>query len=197
MAKIKEAARWFSDAVETACGWALLALVLYALFFVDLTGQGSAWVALRGVAHEVVPVERVSLLQREDSIGRDRMLIASGGQEEAAPAAAQVRPAAALTDAPAERAATGDWKAHLTGKLRSFSVYGRGEQTSSASVSAAPAYSASRESASPAGAVAPTASVPGSAYRAGVAAPARPGISTRVSRVASGPADSVRNFSGR
>jgi len=193
MAKLKEAARWFSDAIETACGWALLALTLYALIFMDLTGNGSAWNSLRGVARDAAPVTRVSVVPHEDAGGRDRMLIASSGQEQSTPAAAQ-RPAAAMTDAPAERASKGDWKAHLTGKLRSFVVYGQGEQTTSASVSASPSSSGVGASSSQSPAAAPTPAVPGSAYRAGASAVARPGIGARVSNVASGPADSVRNF---
>lgn len=191
MAKVKEVVRGISDALETVCGWALLALALYALVFMDLTGNGSAWNSLRGVAREAAPVARVAVLPQEEGSGRDRMLVASGGLE-APPARDSVRPAAAMTDAPAERAAKGDWKVPLTGKLRSFAVYGHGEQTTSASVSVSPAASAA-----PAEPAAPTASVPGSAYRAGVSAAARPGIGARVSRVASGPTDSVRNVQGR
>lgn len=192
MAKVKEAFRWLSEAVETACGWALFALTLYALIFVDLTGNGSAWNSLRGVAREAAPITRVSVQQHEANTG-DRMLIASSAQEAPAPVAA-ARPAAAMTDAPAEPAAKKDWKSHLAGKLRSFVVYGQGEQTTSASASMAPAASVSAAPAAPA---APTPSVPGSAYRAGAAAAARPGIGTRVSSVSSGPADSVRNIKGR
>lgn len=192
MAKVKDVVRWLSDVIETACGWALLALTLYALLFLDLTGNGSAWNALRGVARDAAPVTRISVLAHEAEPDRDRMLIASepGAATASAPDQPRVeRPAAAMTDAPAEQSAKGDWKAHLSGSLRRFVVYGQGEQTTSASVSA-PA------SAVPAHTAAPTASVPGSAYQAGaVAAPAaRPGIGTRVSRVASGPADSVRNI---
>lgn len=193
MDKLKESTRWLSDAVETACGWALLAVGFYALFFIDLTGNGSAWNALRGVARDAAPIMGLAVLPNEGNAGSDRILIASERRDEPAPAAAAVpsRPPAAMTDAPAELDAKGDWKTHLTGQLRSFVIYGQGEQTASASASVGPAPSASAK------ATAPTASVPGSAYRAGATGTARPGIGARVSRVASGPADSVRNISGR
>lgn len=194
MPKAKEAVSWLSDAVETACGWALLVVGFYALIFMDLTGNGSVWNAVRGVARDVAPASLTSFLPNEGDSGRDRILITSEKRAEPAPVGLSVpsRQAAAMTDAPAPLAAKRDWQPHLSGKLRRFVVYGEGEQTSSASASVGPAPS----SQTPAQESAPTASVPGSAYRAGTTAASRPGIGTRISRVSSGPADSVRNIRG-
>jgi hypothetical protein len=107
------------------------------------------------------------------------------------------RPAAAMTDAPADKtrgAAPKDWRVHLQGELPTFTVYGQGEQTGSTAVSARGAAASAASTARPMPAAA------GSAYRAAVADPEatpRPGISDRASAVRAEGDDGVRNFLGR
>ncbi|MFI5363228.1 MAG: hypothetical protein ACHQ49_14775 [Elusimicrobiota bacterium] len=47
--KVKVALGAMSDAFETACGWAFCVVALYALFFMNLTGNGALWDSLRNV----------------------------------------------------------------------------------------------------------------------------------------------------
>lgn len=204
--KVKEAVGVLSDALETACGWAIAALAVYALLFVDLTGNGRLWDAVRGVARDTTAnatrepstasvVTRVVPVRPPDmeTKAQNHMLMVPEvpEQEIKVPVVAQIqRPDDALTDAPADSHAGKDWRVHLKGELRSFTVYGQGEQSSSASASAAAGSSAKSAPA----ASAPTASVASSAYRVGSAAEARPGIGERASRVTDGASDGVRNF---
>ncbi|MFI5350740.1 MAG: hypothetical protein ACHQ2Z_14430, partial [Elusimicrobiota bacterium] len=45
----RKAMRAMSDALETACGWAILAVAAYLLLFVNITGGGALWDSVRGV----------------------------------------------------------------------------------------------------------------------------------------------------
>ena len=206
--KVKEALSWLSEAAETAAGWATVVLIAYALLFMDLNGNGRLVDTFSAAAREalglapapkavavqtrVVPVRPVD----EAKVAQDRMFAIpeEPQQEIRVPVAANDQPRPEqMTDAPADASAGKDWRKHLSTKLRTFTVYGRGDETSSASASAANAPA----SASGAGAVpAPTPAASGSAARLGSSAPAvaRPGVSSRVSRVGEAPADSVRNF---
>ncbi|MBI3564157.1 MAG: hypothetical protein HY079_03060 [Elusimicrobia bacterium] len=205
--KVKEALSWVSEAVETAAGWAVVFVIAYALLFMDFNGNGRLVDTFKAAAREalgmapaprqvavrtrVVPVRPVD----EARVAQDRMFAIPevADQEIRVPVAAadQPRPSEQITDAPADASAGGDWRKHLSTKLRTFTVYGRGETTSSASaaVQDAPASAAAKASA-------PTPAAPGSAARLGASTPpaARPGVSSRVSRVGEAPADSVRNF---
>lgn len=67
--------------LETAAGWALLAVGLYSILFVDITGGGSLWNSLRGIkGHGVAPVPasyqviKVDPRAQESGADRDRML---------------------------------------------------------------------------------------------------------------------------
>ncbi len=207
--KVKEALNWATEAVETACGWAAAVVLVYAVLFMDFNGNGRLIDSIKGAAQEalgaapaprpvavqtrVVPVRPVD----EEKVAQDRMLTLPevANEEIRVPVAAadQPRPAEQMTDAPADAGAKGDWRKHLTTSLRSFTVYGRGEQTSSASASAT---SAVKGAAVKASAAAPTQAVAASAFRQGLSAPAqaRPGVSDHVVRVGDAPADGVRNF---
>lgn len=208
--KVKEAMSWASEAIETACGWAVAALALYAILFVDLNGNGRLIDTVQAAAREalgmapaprpvavqtrVVPVRPVD----EAKLAQDRMLTIPDVPEHeiAVPvvAANQPSPAETITDAPADPGAGKSWRKHLTGSLRSFTVYGRGEQASVTSA-AAPAAGGSA-SGKAAASAAPTPAVAMSAYhQASVSAPAqaRPGVSDHVVRVGE-TSDGVRNF---
>jgi hypothetical protein len=205
--KVKEAVDWAKEAVETACGWAAVVVVAYALLFMDFNGNGRLIDSIKGAAQEamgVAPAPRpVALRTRvvpvrpvdEAKVAQDRMFAIPevANEEIRVPvvAADQPRVADEMTDAPADTNAKGDWRKHLTSSLRSFTVYGRGDQSSSASASASKGTAATKVSAP-----APTAAVAVSAFSQGSSTPAqaRPGVSDHVSRVGEAPADGVRNF---
>lgn len=204
--KVKAAVGVVSEAIETALGWAFIAVALYALLFVNMTGNGALWDSIRGVVMDapaaapanvavqtrVVPVRPVDAMEK----AQDRMLMVPTipDQEFKVPVVAQnqpVRAADQITDAPADAKAGKSWQRHLTGSLRTFTVYGEGDEHSSASASAtnvsAPAAGAT------AVAAAPTPATSRSAYRAGAAAIARPGISDHIAPQGN-VGDGVRNF---
>lgn len=203
----KEEKSWWLEAVETAFGWAFLVLGLYALLFVDLSGNGRVWDAVKEMVQEAVPVEphavsvhTVHLDERfVDPLekSQNRMLMLPSGYDKEIEIAVldenQPRPAAAMIDAPSDGNATGDWKQHLRGELRRFVVYGPGESTTSAAVSADARTTSAGAAAGPAAAPA----VEGSPARADASAEVRPGISSRARWVSNGASDSVRNFTGR
>lgn len=209
--KVKEAMGVMSDALETACGWAFVAVALYALLFVNMTGNGTLWDSMRGVFMDasvaapkaaavqvrVVPVRPVDAM----AVAQNRMLMVPGEPEKefAVPVVASqqaaVRPADQITDAPTD-GKTGDWHKHLNGSLRTFTVYGEGEQHSSASAggaASAASGSTGASSARPAAAIPATPAVAASAYHAGISAEARPGVTDHVSQVGDS-TDGVRNF---
>lgn len=189
-----EAAGWTTEALETACGWALCAGLAYAVLFVDIGGRGALWPHLRAIWSEgrAAPAAassgavRVITLSREER--RDdsfRYLRAEAPR--VAVVAVQERPESALNDGPADPAAAGDWKRPLQGELRRFTVYGEGDESSSASLSA-------RRAPEPAAQAAFAAAAPQSAYRQGARAAARPAVGARARAVGQNGADSVRNF---
>jgi hypothetical protein len=211
--KIKEAMGVLSGAVETACGWAFIAVAFYALLFVNMTGNGTLYDAARSmvldaaglpnpkkvdVQRRVVPVRPINSITAE----QNRMLMVPGEPDKefvVTVAASQqpVRPAEQITDAPADATAGTNWQKHLNGSLRTFTVYGNGDQTSSASASAGSAKGASgaaRASAPATSVAAATPATSGSAFHAGITAEARPGVSDHVSAVNSGAGDGVNNF---
>jgi hypothetical protein len=211
--KVKEAMGVMSDALETACGWAFVAVALYALLFVNMTGNGTLWESMRGVFLDAsiappkdaavqvrtVPVRPVDAM----ATAQNRMLMVPGEPEKEfkVPVLAANQPTRAagqITDAPSDGKTGTDWHKHLDGSLRKFTVYGAGEQHSSASASAKSGSSASGSSgASTSRAVAvqaATPSVAASAYHAGITAEARPGVTDHVSQVGESTGDGVRNF---
>lgn len=208
--KVKEAMSWMSDAIETAAGWAIVAVAVYGLLFVDMTGNGRLWDAIRGVAQDSVPaktsgnvavqIRRVPVRPADyETKAQNRMLLVPEVPDkeiEVAVAAPQPSSGDQLTDAPADAHAGKDWRVHLTGEMRKFSVYGKGEERSSASASAVSAPAAATR-AQDVAVSAPTPAISGSAYSAGAAAEARPGIGDHVTRVSNGASDGVRNFRGR
>lgn len=205
--KVKEAMGVVSDALETAAGWAIIALAVYGILFVDVTGNGRLWDAIRGVAKDTVAVApapkggvqmRVVPVRPPDMEVKtqNHMLLVPEAPEEELHVSVSAPAAGApdqLTDAPADDHAGKDWRVGLQGNLRKFTVYGQGEEHSSASASAgsAPAAAARTTTASRAAAT-PVAA--GSAYHLGSTAEARPGISSRVTPVSNGATDGVRNF---
>ena len=200
--------RWL-EAVETVSGWAFLVLGLYALLFVDLSGNGRVWDAVKGVVQDAMPVapqtiaiHTVHLDERfVDPLDKDQnkmLMLQSGYDKEISINVLdenQPRSAAAMIDAPSDKNSTKDWKKHLRGKLRRFIVYGAGESTTSSSVSVDARTAASGAVAGPA--VAPEPAVEASPAQTGASAEARPGISSRVRWVSNGASDSVRNFADR
>ncbi|MDE2144189.1 MAG: hypothetical protein KGL74_04630 [Elusimicrobia bacterium] len=202
--KVKAALSWISEATSIALTFAVAATVAYGLLFVDFTGNGRLWDALLGVAQNAVPAATSSNVTAQmrrvpvrppdmEQEAQNHMLVMPEVPAQeiqvAVAAPAPVAASDALTDAPADRTAGKDWRVHLQGQLRTFSVYGQGEQSSSAvaSVGSAPAASGG-------GASAPTPAAAGSAYRTGIGAGARPGIGSHVANVSGGTEDGVRNF---
>ena len=206
MAKVKAALGVMTDALETAVGWAFCTVALYALLFVNMTGNGTLWDSLRGVVMDVpAPIQKNAAVQTRvvpvrpvDAMGKaqNRMLMVPDvpDKEFSVPVLAQnqpVRAADQITDAPADARAGKDWRKHLTGSLRTFTVYGQGDERSSASASATSAAPAAP--AASVAAAAPTPATAASAYHAGMTAAARPGISDHVAPVGA-TGDGVRNF---
>lgn len=204
-AKVKSALTVLSEALEAAAGYALVAVGLYAAVFVDMTGGGSLWQALRhhqATAQEglespnATRVIKVPTQAVEEKAHEDRILAVFDAPPPAevaavfpAPEAAGQRPEAAFTDVPADPQSGKTWKRGLKGELRTFTVYGKGDQTTSASMTAAaPAYRADDTPAYSA------ASAPGSAARAPTEAAARPGVGSRMSRGALAASETTRNL---
>lgn len=206
----REAADWTSEALETACGWALYVAVAYAIFFVDFTGRGPVWSHVASMWKEGRPAPAVAKHEgvrviklgapaekRDDGVGLVEQLdykYLTGQQEpQKAVVAVNLPKPVEMTDAPADVEASGrkDWKRSISGELRTFTVYGNGEQNSSASSGGQAAYKApAREQA-----LVANAAVPQSAYAAGADSPtARPAISARARGLSSSGSDSVRNF---
>ena len=199
-----------SDAFETACGWALCVVALYALLFANISGNGTLWDSLRGVfTDKAIPVPmnaavemRVVPMRPVDKMvtAQNRMLMVPDEPEKEfsvpvlAPQQQPARAADQITDAPADAKAGKDWRKHLTTSFRTFTTYGYGEQLGSASASVSPAQGASKGTLVRAAATPATPATAVSAYRAGVAAQARPGVSTHVSQLGAGASDGVRNI---
>lgn len=187
-----------SDALETACGWALIAAGFSALLFIDVTGGGSLWSALGGLnahaqappespaAHDTIPtVEKASAVQFQE----DRLLVVPDADSTRSQTDVSDLPTdPTVSDLPADPKASESWMRSLQGRLRSFTIYGEGEQTTSA-------VAQTQGVARPA-AAAPAAIVaaPGSAAQAGSAAAVRPGVSSRIRRAVAAQSDSVRNI---
>ena len=100
------------------------------------------------------------------------------------------RPSAAFTDTPADPGAGKTWKRSLKGVLRNFTVYGNGEQTTSATMTAG--VSAGRAAPAPVATPAAT-GAEGSAARADTVASARPGVGSRLSHGALAASETSRN----
>jgi hypothetical protein len=203
-AKVKSVFTVVSEALETAAGYALVAVGIYAALFVDLTGGGSLWNNMRHIkqtSHEglespnATRVIKVPTQVVAEKVHEDRILAvfdsAPPSTEVAAlyetPESAAARPSAAFTDTPADPQSGKTWKKGIKGELRNFTVYGKGDQTTTASMTVG---SAVREEASPAFAAAATS---GSAARAPTEAASRPGVGARMSRGALAASDSSRN----
>lgn len=203
--KVKSVLSAVSDAVETACGWAILAVGLYCAVFMDVTGGGSLWTAVRGLTgHAAAPVDSPAAVRRVTvpahgvetaDPNQERVLVVFEEPKKdglvaavaAAPDAYLKRPEAAYTDSPADPGAGKDWKKSLKGDLRKFTTYGQGEQAPvSATVAAAP----QQQAPAPVAIVAAS----GSAARVGAVAAARPGVGSRLSSGSGAQADTVRNI---
>lgn len=201
-AKVKSVLSIAGEALETAAGYALVAVGIYAVLFVDITGGGSLWSSLRHVqsaAQEGVEspnatrIVKVPVRPVEEKVHEDRMLavfdepVSNEAIAAAYPAAdsSSRRPSAAFTDTPADPGTGKTWKKSLKGDLRKFTVYGRGDETSSAASSSrsAPAAEDYR----------PIVTADGSAARAETAAAARPGMGSRLSRGALSASETSRN----
>lgn len=203
-AKVKSVLTVVSEAVETAAGYALVAVGIYAALFVDLTGGGSLWKTMRSF-HETTQeglespnstrVIKVPTQAVVEKVHEDRILAVFDAEPPPtevaavyqAPETAAPRPSAAFTDTPADPKSGKTWKRSIKGELRNFTVYGKGDQTTSAAASAG---LSAREDASPALAAAAAA---GSAARAASEAAARPGVGARLSRGALAASETSRN----
>ncbi|MBI5247660.1 MAG: hypothetical protein HY923_10800 [Elusimicrobia bacterium] len=201
-AKVKSVMTVASEALESAAGYALLVIGIYTAVFVDVTGGGSLWNNMRHLKEDAsagiespnaVRVIKVPVQAEAEPEHQDRILAVFDTQpktgEVAAvyqPAEAGVtRPSAAFTDTPADPNSGATWKRGIKGNMRTFTVYGKGEQTSSAV--------ASRSAAAP---IEPTvAAVAGTPASASATAPAaaRPGMSSRLSRGALSASETSRN----
>jgi len=203
-AKVKSALTVVSEALETAAGYALVAVGIYAAIFVDMTGGGSLWNTLRhfqqtsqeGIeSPNATRVIKVPTQAVAEKVHEDRMLAVFDDAPPAtevaavyeAPESAASRPSAAFTDTPADPTSGQTWKRSLKGELRNFTVYGKGDQTTTASMSVAAAPGGYD---SPALAAAAPAE---SAARAQTEAAARPGVGSRMSRGALAASETTRN----
>lgn len=201
-AKVKSVLTVVSEAVETAAGYALVAVGIYAALFVDMTGGGSLWNTLRhyqatsqeGIeSPNATRVIKVPTQVVAEKVHEDRMLAVFDDAPPAtevaavyeAPESAASRPSAAFTDTPADPKSGKTWKRGIKGELRNFTVYGRGDQTTTAAMTLGPA---ARDD-SPAVAAAAA----GSAARANTEAAARPGVGSRLSRGALAASETSRN----
>lgn len=203
-AKVRSVMTVVSEALETAAGYALVAVGIYAALFVDLTGGGSLWNSLRHVqetAQEGVEspnatrVIKVPTQAAVEKVHEDRILAVfddptPSGEVAAvyqAPETAGPRPSAAFTDTPADPGAGKSWKRGIKGELRNFTVYGKGDQTTAAAAALRPVSSADDSPAYSA------ASAAGSPARAATDAAARPGVGSRMSRGALAASETSRN----
>ncbi|MDO8756843.1 MAG: hypothetical protein Q7J64_02430 [Elusimicrobiota bacterium] len=201
-AKVKSLLTVVTEVVETAAGYAFLAVAIYSTIFVDITGNGSLWNSLRhlkdGVSETAAAPNATRVIKVPTQVAKgqaheDRILAVF---DEAPPEnavavyqareSAGARPEAAFTDTPADPDAGDNWKVGLKGELRKFTVYGKGDQTSSAAAAAA----AAPAPAEPALAVVPAS---GSAARAAAESTARPGMGSRLSRGALAASETSRN----
>jgi hypothetical protein len=204
-AKAKSVLSVAGEALETAAGYALIAVALYAVLFVDITGGGSLWKTM-GYLHEgaqegiespnATRVVKVATQVNEQKAHEDRILaVFDQGPKDhiaaavyQAPDATNQRPSAALTDTPADPQAGKSWKRGLKGELRTFTVYGNGQETTSASLSGA--SSRPQAQGSSAGAPAARAAAPQPAETVA----ARPGLGSRLSGGALAASDATRNI---
>ena len=203
-AKVKSVLTVVSEAFETAAGYALVAVGIYAALFVDMTGGGSLWNTLRhfqatsqeGIeSPNATRVIKVPTQAVAEKVHEDRMLAVFDDAPPAtevaavyeAPESAASRPSAAFTDTPADPKSGKTWKRGIKGELRNFTVYGKGDQTSTAAMTLGPAA----HDDSPAVAAAATT---GSAARANTEAAARPGVGSRLSRGSLAASETSRNI---
>lgn len=203
-AKVKSVLTVASEVFETVAGYALVAVGIYAALFVDVTGGGSLWKSLNHIQEvssegvqspNATRVIKVPTQAIETKVHEDRILAVFDEPEPEgmvaavyqAPDASGQRPSAALTDTPAEPTSGKSWKKGLKGELRNFTVYGKGEEATVASMAAGSSLpkAAARE---PAVAVAA-----GSAAHAHTEAASRPGMSSRLSRGALSASETSRN----
>ncbi len=200
-AKVKSMLTIVSEVVETAAGYAFLAVGIYSALFIDISGNGSLWNTLRhlqdggsetAAAPNATRVIKVPTQVVAGKAHEDRILAVFDSAPPVdvaavyqAPENAAGRPEAAFTDTPADPEAGKSWKVGLKGELRNFTVYGKGDQTTSAAA-AAPVKAA------PASQTVAAAS--GSAAHAAAESAARPGMGSRLSRGALAASDSSRNI---
>ena len=194
-----------SEAVETAAGYALVVVGIYSAIFVDVTGNGSLWKSMhhfQSVAQEslqspnATTVIKVPTQPLHEKVHEERMLavfdeappsgtVAAVYQD---PAASGMRPSAAFTDTPSDPNSGKTWKRGLKGVLRHFTVYGTGEQTTSASATDGAGSAPISVSAPKVVAAA------GSAARAETVAAARPGVGSHLPHGALAASDTSRNI---
>ena len=201
-AKVKSVLSVASEALETAAGYALLAIGIYCAVFMDVTGGGSLWNNLRHIKEDTsesvkspnaVRVIKVPVQAEAEPNHEDRILAVFDTQPKTGQVAALYqpqeagvsRPSAAFTDTPADPGSGTTWKRGIKGDMRTFTVYGKGEQTSSAAASRSVAAPATESTVAAAG-------TPASASATAPAA-ARPGMSSRLSRGALSASDTSRN----
>lgn len=199
---LKSALAGACEVLETSAGYALVAVAIYAVIFIDITGGGCLWDTvghLRASSQEEVEsadairVIKVHTPAVADKVSEDRILaVFDAAPPEGAVAAVyqapdalmrpSERPAAAFTDVPADPKSGKAWKIGLQSELRHFTVYGRGEQTTSVSKSGG-------------GVSVRAANAPatGLAARAKTEPVARPGVGSRLSSGALSASGASRN----
>jgi hypothetical protein len=212
MAKIDGTVGGLNSALETVCGWALCAGAAYALLFVNLTGDGALWGSMVGAVKSGMPGPELNVPTKiyripakpsdEATREQNRMLMFSDNDKALAVAVEDpsARRTAAWTDAPADPsvgALPKDWKVHLQGQMRTFTVYGQGDQAGAATAGSARAAAVAVVAA--VASAHPTPAAAGSAFRAAAAdedATPRPGISDRAPAMHEEGSDGLRNFLG-
>jgi|CXWL01.1.fsa_nt_gi hypothetical protein len=190
-AQARSALAAFSNALEKALAWSLLAVGLYLVAFVDMTGTGSLYSSLAGLHESAQTAEEspnalraiaVSARPRERAAPENRLFVVVDRELKEAEVSASIPapdsfvgwPGTGLADSPADFKAGKNWKVGLRGRLRNFTVYGQGDQASVVGLA-----TAQRSFALPqAAAIVPAR---GSAAEIGaMEATARPGLRSRV-----------------
>ncbi len=207
-AKVKSVLTLVSESMEAAAGYALVAVGIYAVVFVDLTGGGSLWKTMHHLQEvsqdglespNATRVIQVPTRVAGEAPNENRMLAVLDNEPPAgvytavyaAPDATGLRPSAAFTDTPADPKSGKTWKRGLKGELRSFTVYGKGDQTTSAAMSNGGGRTPAPAAIVSAPVVAATEDSPA---RAETAAGARPGMGAHMSRGALAASDTTRNL---
>ena len=141
-----------AEALETAFVWSLLAVGLYLVTFIDVTGAGSLYTSLGGLRENAQAAgENPNALRaivvparaREAASMENRVLVVVDHELEEPVVSALIPAPDSFVGWPSMGGAdSSNWKRGLKGRLRNFTVYGQGDQASVAGF-AAPSRSSS------------------------------------------------------